>query len=245
MGNSFEEGRFKIICGGCGSEFEISKNEIGRHIECECGFRFVVDQELNVHSLDEGMPQGDVLSDNTDISKEDRRFFKRMAWRRWSARIIDYAIWQCPFYLLVFLAIKAGLEFESEESADTALRLADYFGYFVFDFAMSFLFGNTPGKSVMNLRVIGETGERLTFVQWCERELFVLLSGFWIVLWPIGFIIQYFKVSRCGLASYDLRCKTMVCSVREIKKGFDFAGIAIFLLFAFLASIIKRILFGS
>ena len=68
------------------------------------------------------------------------------------------------------------------------------------------LFGNTPGKALLGLRVIGQDGQRLNGKQYLLRNLQIMIQGFGLglpLVFLVTFILQWVRVSKGRPASYD------------------------------------------
>lgn len=131
------------------------------------------------------------------------------ACRRWSARVVDFAVSAIFYSLLTGALVHYGL----------IRNTLGFFGIFVFPFAFYFfvdtillsIFKTTIGRSLSCIGLESSSGGALTFSALAKRNLIVWLSGFWCgVLVPIPFLIHYFAVKRDGKTKYDDRC-TIKC----------------------------------
>jgi uncharacterized RDD family membrane protein YckC len=123
------------------------------------------------------------------------------------AAIIDYAI--ISVYLIITMAI-AGLS--ENYVAVIFVLLPVMFYFFVFELSMN---GQSPGKKIMNIRVVSEDGAVVSFtsvfIRWVFRIIDVLLMGGSIAT---VFIIFSKKNQRIG----DIVGKTVLIRTKQRKK---------------------------
>ena len=93
------------------------------------------------------------------------------------------------------------------------------FGFVCLPFAMLLdaaiykVFGNTPGKALIKIRVSTESGERLTAVAYMKRNLRVWAMGLALGLPVFSWVTMFRQWRRVGKgmqASYDERCQYFV-----------------------------------
>src|SRR5690554_6064544 len=127
---------------------------------------------------------------------------------RWVARMIDIGLWS-PFAYMAL--VSSVLAFDASMVTDNRVMLVISGAVLlallmIIDAAVGALFGSTPGKYLLRIRVSEKSGEGLTFVRRLMRNLGVATLGFgWYV--PIfGWVlmlVQYVVVRKSKQASYD------------------------------------------
>lgn len=89
------------------------------------------------------------------------------------------------------------------------------------DALIAAVFGNTPGKALLGIRVIDRHGKRLSLPRYLLRNLFVGFIGIGLALGILGIaaqIWQYMRVNRGEPAVYDLWMKGRVLG-RPVSRG--------------------------
>ncbi|MAT51750.1 MAG: hypothetical protein CMK32_11270 [Porticoccaceae bacterium] len=144
---------------------------------------------------------------------------------RWAARIIDLGLWT-PIALLVFVpcllaidSVAGGLVNEASKATLTTFVISGAIFLFLLmaiDTFIGAMFGNTPGKALMRIRVTEPDGTSLTIGRRFKRNVGVATVGFG---WSVPFLgwllmlVQYF-VTRTGReTTYD---KSMGFSVSKV-----------------------------
>lgn len=88
-----------------------------------------------------------------------------------------------------------------------------YLGGVLYYSLLTYYTGTTPGKKLMNLRVVQENGEKLTFFNVVYRETIGrFLCGFF---WGIGYIMAGIDGQKRGL--HDMLCGTRVVYEKRVK----------------------------
>lgn len=116
-------------------------------------------------------------------------------WRRFAASLIDGLIMLIPS---IFLGVVFRGGFAST-------GLGFILGFLYRPFFESSTLNGTPGKALMKISVLSQTGERLTFKQACIRFFCGYLSA---LLLCIGYLIQPFTAKRQTL--HDMIAETVV-----------------------------------
>jgi len=143
---------------------------------------------------------------------------------RWLARIIDLGLWT-PLALIIFVPALLAIDSSSgglvdEASKATLLTFVISGAIFLcllmlIDTLIGIIFGNTPGKSLMRIRVTEADGTALTAGRRLKRNMGVAILGLGLSIpflnWLL-MLIQY-SITRTGKKStYD---KTMGYSVSK------------------------------
>lgn len=141
--------------------------------------------------------------------------FRRFAWKRWTARTIDFLIGS---YLLV--AICYGLGYLSgmtgvgrdfwvwvslPENRIIDLVITTLFAFFS-DSLFYAIFKTTPGKRLCGITVCSDTGKKPTGLQYLSRDLKILSVGEGFLIPFVIFVTrlrQYERVVKGKHASYD------------------------------------------
>jgi len=136
-------------------------------------------------------------------------------WRRFFARIFD--LWFCSIllvtpclFVLVYYYPNAPLSYII--NSDFLFPVCVAFVAFLFDSILYALFGNTPGKALLGIKVVPRTGTPFSFND------YMLRNGVWVkglflgipIFNIIGMLVQRRNVKKFGCASYDEDDKTLV-----------------------------------
>jgi uncharacterized RDD family membrane protein YckC len=140
------------------------------------------------------------------------------AWARFFARIFD--VW-CEilitgFFLAVFLGGLSTnfIEWFNQPSADYFFNILCLPIALLLDASLYYLFGNTPGKALLGLKVITLSGEPLKFKEYLHRNFLLWKSGFafGIPLFNLYTMEKQFRRIKKGQqASYDEFTGHQVC----------------------------------
>jgi len=140
----------------------------------------------------------------------------RRAWRRFSARIIDfvYASFFTSFLWVSSLSEEAIQEVVSSPQNPPAFLLGAVLAVMgiVEVFAINRM-GMTPGKWILRIRVVHSEGRFLTLTESLKRYLYVLVRGMGFMLFPlfaIFFVLSFVEVSQTGAALWDKRLSSEV-----------------------------------
>lgn len=128
-------------------------------------------------------------------------------WTRWLARSFDvwWEILLVGFVTGMVLGVAAPSVLEMP-GFELVLGVLCVPAAMVFDALLVAWFGNTPGKSLLGLRVGRADGSALTFLQQLRRNLWVWISGFALGLPLIGLLTmarQHRRLKDGQQASYD------------------------------------------
>ena len=140
----------------------------------------------------------------------------RRAWRRFSARIIDFAFasFFTSFLWVSSLSEEAIQEVVSAPQNPPAFLLGAVLAVMgiVEVFAINRI-GMTPGKWILRIRVVHSEGRFLTLTESLKRYLYVLVRGMGFMLFPlfaIFFVLSFVEVSQTGAALWDKRLSSEV-----------------------------------
>ena len=140
----------------------------------------------------------------------------RRAWRRFSARIIDFvfASFFTSFLWVSSLSEEAIQEVVSAPQNPPAFLLGAVLAVMgiVEVFAINRI-GMTPGKWILRIRVVHSEGRFLTLTESLKRYLYVLVRGMGFMLFPlfaIFFVLSFVEVSQTGAALWDKRLSSEV-----------------------------------
>lgn len=140
----------------------------------------------------------------------------RRAWRRFSARIIDFvfASFFTSFLWVSSLSEEAIQEVVSAPQNPPAFLLGAVLAVMgiVEVFAINRM-GMTPGKWILRIRVVHSEGRFLTLTESLKRYLYVLVRGMGFMLFPlfaIFFVLSFVEVSQTGAALWDKRLSSEV-----------------------------------
>lgn len=132
-------------------------------------------------------------------------------WRRFAANLIDSMITTIPGML--FGAFGAGF-------SATGIGLGFIIGFLYRPFFESSILRGTPGKALMNIVVVSENGDRLTFKQACIRFFCAYLSA--LILY-IGYLMQPFTARRQTL--HDMIAETVVIKNTELSQDLNYFSV--------------------
>lgn len=178
----------------------------------------------------------DAKNDDDSISPAHQK--QAGLWRRFFARIFD--VW---FFMLVvciplifawaYYAPSSYLSFMPENELVAGICIL--FFVFIIDAIAYAIFGNTPGKALLGLRVKKANGGKYLFGEYAIRNLSVWWTGFALGIPLLNFVtmfLQFRKVKKTGFASYDADKKgeVVVVGASAFKTVFFVLG-AIILLF--------------
>lgn len=116
-------------------------------------------------------------------------------WKRFAASLIDALILMIPGFLLGAVVRMPGV----------SIGVGFILGFLYKPFFESSVLTGTPGKALMNISVLSENGERLTFKQACIRFFCTYLS---MVIMYIGYLMQPFTAKRQTL--HDMISESVV-----------------------------------
>lgn len=207
----------QVSCPNCGKHLSVPSEYVGRNGRCPfCGSVFVIQQpqEEEWPSLQnvEDIPSNAVHSMCSPAE------YNNFAWRRWTARCIDF---QFGFGLAMILFFSLGLfsgvtgiglEFW-EWIAEPEHRAVDYVMTtmlaFFSDSLVFAIFKQTLGKKICGISVCDMAGRRISVIGFLKRDIAVLFRGECLCLplfSAIANIVQYNRVSKGKSASYDEGC---------------------------------------
>lgn len=233
-----------VNCPRCGVLLDLPAGICeGRHLQCpECGVKFTVDHGAAAIVAEKARPKA-IVCDCELHSRSAVSFYqlsgadewKNYAWRRWTARAIDFYLGFVFMGALFFCAgmfsgrTGVGLGFW-EWIAQPQNVWCDYvittLGAYFSSTIVYVLFGTTLGKKMCGLLVADENGGRMAGWGYLVRESRVLLFGEWLcipLLTLIGLINQYHMVTSAGHASYDDKWSKRNFYSRPLrgKRGYD------------------------
>jgi hypothetical protein len=170
-------------------------------------------------------------------------------WQRFFARIVDIW-WQA---ILIGAALGYGLALFSADFVSWMSKpgSAQLFGLvclpisLVLDAAIYRVFGNTPGKVLLGLKVIGSNGSSLGFGKYLERNFSLWLYGFAFGLPFISVLTLIHQASRLGRGLPARHDQNLDCQVRAKPIGWLRLGMfVLFLVFVVLVWFAFRIVEG-
>lgn len=224
----------EISCPKCGQMLSIDAQYAGRKGMCPyCEERFII-------------PEFDVsikpIMQFTEISQKNQKNslyvmttpeeYRNFAWRRWTARLIDF----CFGYMLV-IALVCGLAYLSgitqiglgfwiwiaaPEHQILDLILTTTIAFFS-DALVFSIFKTTLGKKICGISVCDLSGNRISGAGYFMRDMNVLFRGECLcipLLCAIAYIVQYNRVGKGAAASYDEGCVFQARPTRG-KKDYD------------------------
>jgi len=213
----------EVACPKCGQMLSIDAEYAGRKGKCPyCDEHFVipdVEVELKPANGDVGTASSATQAPRDFVyfmSNPDE--YRNFAWRRWSARWIDfwvgYGIVMVLFYGLAYLsgATGVGLGFWKwiAEPDHQIFDLILTTGLAFFSDALVYsIFRTTLGKMMNGISVCDISGDRIDWKGFLRRDVDVLLRGEWLcipLLNAIAGILQYNRVSKGEPTSYDSGC---------------------------------------
>jgi uncharacterized RDD family membrane protein YckC len=140
----------------------------------------------------------------------------RRAWRRFSARIIDFffASFFTSFLWVSSLSEVAIQEVVSAPENPPAFLLGAVLAVMgIVEVLAINRIGMTPGKWILRIRVVHSEGRFLTLTESLKRYLYVLVRGMGFMLFPlfaIFFVLSFVEVSQTGAALWDKRLNSEV-----------------------------------
>lgn len=214
----------EIVCPSCKGLLQIPDNlDDGRHLQCtECNVKFVINNgaatllpacECPRAIVCDAKPPRRAKATFYPLSSEWER--RNYAWRRWTARAIDFYfgfafVFALYFVLGILFGITGiGLDFwdwiAQPQNVWADYVMTTFFAYFS-SVIVYVLFGTTLGKKMCGLLVADEVGNRLSGLAYLIRECRVIFYGEWLcipLLTLFGLNRQFKKVIESGRASYD------------------------------------------
>lgn len=186
------------------------------------------------HSLDVYSPKIEASTMRRNIAGPWRRFFARM-----------FDVWfftlSVCMPLLFFWAYYFPLSYISLiPKNEILLGMCILLAAFIADSIVYSIFGNTPGKALLGVKVRKPDGCKYLAEEYFVRNLYVWWSGLALGIPILNFVtmfMQYRKIKTKGFASYDLEKESEVLVERE--SSFK---TAIFILGAITLAIINTIL---
>lgn len=127
-------------------------------------------------------------------------------WVRYFAKMFDINYFQVAW--LAFLAFFAPTQTTVSFMDYTWAALAGFFPFIIFEAISLSLFGTTPGKWLLNVRVRASLGEKLGFMDAFSRGLWVWLLGFGLgfpLFTLIGHLRAYSRLKQEGTTGWDMR----------------------------------------
>lgn len=122
-------------------------------------------------------------------------------WRRFAASAIDGFIMMIPSLFLTAVL----------RNSFTSIGVGVLLGFLYRPFFESSALAGTPGKALMNISVVSENGDRITFKQACIRFFGQYLS---MLILYIGYLMQPFTARRQTL--HDMIAETVVIKNSDV-----------------------------
>lgn len=245
----------QVNCPKCGHKLSVGIQYGGKKGTCpECGEVFIIPEAIiELTSVTDYTENTDKSSKNPSrvnvYSMNNESEYRNFAWRRWSARSIDFFVGYL-FALLLFigLAFMTGLtgigigfwEWINENPlADIVLTSAIAYFSDVIIYAM---FRTTLGKKINGISVCDTFGNRASCKDFFLRDIKVLVRGECLcipLLAAIVQLLQYNRVCKGNAASYDEQCEYQARPTRG-KASYDIILIiAVFIINAIIRAITK------
>ncbi len=123
------------------------------------------------------------------------------AWRRWFARMVDYAIAAFMLGMIIELIVPGSTLFDGIFG-----EMIIFASWIVGEAFIMSGFGRTPGKTLLNIRVTQADGSKLTLEQAIGRAARVWLFGIGLglpIINLITMILSYQKLTKEGTTSWD------------------------------------------
>ncbi len=130
--------------------------------------------------------------------------------RRFWARWLDLIIYMTMVYGYIYFADVDIVSITREPSGMLLFWLVPWF---VIEAALLHMFGATPGKAILGIKVLAVDGNRLGIGTALLRSLRVWVMGLGMGIGPIfviALIVSYFFTKKFGYAIWDLRARTQV-----------------------------------
>lgn len=118
----------------------------------------------------------------------------RIPWRRFFARILDYAVYSTLWNAFLTLVLNVNLGTRSNIGSILDI-LAVLIIMFIVEPLFLTLFGTTPGKWILGIRVTDNAERKMTYSNALERTWIVLLNGMGLCI-PIYSLIRLWKSYR-------------------------------------------------
>ena len=139
--------------------------------------------------------------------------FRNFAWRRWTARQLDWILGCCFLYIVMIAMFYCsyvtgvGVGFwkwiARPENGWAYLIITTSVAFFA-DALVYAIFKNTLGKKICGISICDVAGHRISGVEYLKRDLRVLIGGYWIfILFIFPFMQQYNRVKVGEATSYD------------------------------------------
>lgn len=144
-------------------------------------------------------------------------------WVRYFARVLDLYLWNIVFYNIIepksVISIFYNLGIYTEDAAtiQLLLQITSYIIWIFIEALFISLYGATPGKWILNTKVVNINGEFLEYNQALKRSFLVFVKGFGLSIPLINLITMgywYYKIKNVektfGLTSWDKECGSRV-----------------------------------
>ena len=231
--------RIEVSCTKCGHMLFFEAKHAGRKGECRyCGEHFIIpESEVELKPLASFMG----VSQSSQTIRENPKDsvymmttpeeYRNFAWRRWTARMIDFWLGYMLGMALVYGLFLSGIiqigpgfwtwiAAPEHQILDIVLTSAIAF----FSDALVFsIFKTTLGKKLCGISVCDLSGNRISGAGYFIRDLKVLLRGECLlipILSTIALIVQYNRVGNGAASSYDEGCVFQARPTRG-KKCYD------------------------
>ncbi len=164
------------------------------------GRRLSPSQALGNGSVFQPYPAPAAMSDLWAAGEQSR------PWVRYWAKMFDMNYFQVVW--LAFLTFFAPGQTTVSIMDFMWAALAGFFPFLVFEAMFLSMFGTTPGKWVLNVRVRTSAGTKLTFMDAFGRGLWLWLLGFGLgipLFTLIGHLMSYSRLKQQGTTGWDER----------------------------------------
>lgn len=161
-------------------------------------------QSLNAqHYLNDLQKKAPVAAKASPEYEDDVIPRVRSPWRRFFARNIDLTIYSVLWSMLLTLALNVNISSRGTAGKNVDLLMAVVF-MLILEPAMLSLFGTTPGKFLLGLRITSCEGRRLTYSEAASRTVSALWYGMGFCI-PIYNLVRLWKSYKDCSEGYPLR----------------------------------------
>ena len=199
---------------------------------------------------DQDLPPGEVIAAEPVLAREVRPF------TRFWARMFDYSLVNSIIFLAAspdFIQPRQNESFtdfwvrymEYQNSEEMAAIAQTYFiamlSWHFLEGVLIYLFGTTPGKALMGIRISSLDGSRISALKSVGRSFYVYALGMGFYLLPlmlIGMVFGFFRLLGSGTTSWDQHLRIHV-ETKPLSSGRIMLAIAAFLALLLLLQFLK------
>lgn len=159
-------------------------------------------------------------------------------WIRYFARMLDLNLFAILIGLFSFITFP---EFTNRLKNNWSILGALIFFLplmVLFEAIIIAIFGNTPGKAILNIKIANRAGENLNFTEALKRVFYLYIHGLGMgmpILSQLTCLQQYFKLKKDGKTSWDKKFNYSITHSRiSTLRGISFITLLAFSLIFFL-----------